>query len=111
MALIGCGAMGGCLARAVARRSDCRLVWCVDRDLEAARRIAAEFDEAQADDDFDGVLHRIQVQVVLIATRPDSHAQLVTAAARARKHVFVKAPLATKLPDALKAMRRCARRA
>ncbi len=95
--------MGGCLARAVARRSDCRLVWCVDRDLEAARRIAAEFDEAQADDDFDGVLHRVQVQAVLIATRPDSHAQLVTAAARARKHVFVKAPLATKLPDALQA--------
>ena len=95
--------MGGCLARTVARRSDCRLVWCVDRDLEAAGRIAAEFDEAQADDDIDGVLHRVQVQAVLIATRPDSHAQLVTAAARARKHVFVKAPLATKLPDALQA--------
>ena len=95
--------MGGRLARAVARRSDCHLTWCVDRDLEAARRIAADFDGAQADDDIDAVLHRVQVQAVLIATRPDSHAQLVTAAARARKHVFVKAPLATKLPDALQA--------
>jgi predicted dehydrogenase len=95
--------MGGRLARAVARRSDCNLVWCVDRDLAAARRIVAEFDGPQADDDIDAVLHRSQVQAVLIATRPDSHAQLVTAAARARKHVFVEAPLATKLPDALRA--------
>ncbi len=95
--------MGGRLARAMSRRSDCRLVWCVDRNLEAARRIAADFDDAQADDDIDAVLHRVQVQAVLIATRPDSHAQLMTAAARARKHVFVKAPLATKLPDALRA--------
>lgn len=95
--------MGGRLARAVARRTDCRLVWCVDRNLEVARRIAADIDGAQADDDIDGVLHRTQVQAVLIATRPDSHAQLVAAAARARNHVFVEAPLATKLPDALQA--------
>ena len=95
--------MGGRLARAVARRADCRLVWCVDRDRDAAVQLAAQFDGAQADDDIDAVLHRTQVEAVLIATRPDSHAQLVTAAARAGKHVFVKAPLATKLPDALQA--------
>jgi len=103
LALIGCGAMGGRLARAVARRSDCRLVWCVDRDLDAAEHLAAQFDELRADNDIDAVLHRTQVQAVLIATRPDSHAQLVAAAARAGKHVFVEAPLATKLPDALHA--------
>ena len=103
LALIGCGAMGGRLARAVARRADCRLVWCVDSDLDAARQLAAQFDGPQADDDVDAVLHRTQVQAVLIATRPDSHAHLVAAAARAGKHVFVEAPLATKLPDALRA--------
>lgn len=95
--------MGSRLARAVARRSDCRLLWCVDRDLEAATQLAAQLDGPRADDDVDGALHRTQVQAVLIATRPDSHAQLVTAAARVRKHVFVEAPLATKLPDALHA--------
>ncbi|MCY4110339.1 MAG: Gfo/Idh/MocA family oxidoreductase [Chloroflexi bacterium] len=95
--------MGDRLARAVARRSDCRLLWCVDRDLEAAMQLAAQLDGTRADDDVDGALHRTQVQAVLVATRPDSHAQLVAAAARARKHVFVEAPLATKLPDALHA--------
>ena len=95
--------MGGRLARAVAQRTDCRLVWCVDRDLDAAVRLADQFDGPRADDNVDAVLHRTQVQAVLIATRPDSHAQLVSAAARARKHVFVEAPLATKLPDALHA--------
>lgn len=102
-ALIGCGTTGSRLARAVTRRTDCRLVWCVDRDLDAATQLAAQFDGPRADDDIDGVLHRTQVQAVLIATRPNSHAQLVAAAARARKHVFVEAPLATKLPDALHA--------
>lgn len=95
--------MGGRLARAVARRSDCRLLWCVDRDLDAALQLAAQFDGPKADDDVDAVLHRTQVQAVLIATRPDSHADLVAAAAHARTHVFVEAPLATKLPDALHA--------
>ncbi len=103
MAVIGCGAMGRRLVEAVAQHPGCRLLWCVDRDLEAARRIAANSDGAQADDDIDAVLHRTQVQAVLIATRPDSHARLVAAAARAGKHVFVEAPLAIKLPDALRA--------
>lgn len=66
-------------------------------------QLAAQLDGPRADDDVDGALHRTQVQAVLVATRPDSHAQLVAAAARARKHVFVEAPLATKLPDALHA--------
>ena len=103
IALIGCGKMGGRLARAVARRSDSRLVWCVDQDIEAAERLAAEFEGPRADDDVEAVLHRSHVEAVLIATRPDSHAGLVSAAARAGKHVFVGAPLATKLPEALRA--------
>ena len=102
-ALIGCGTMGSRLARAVARQSDSRIVWCVDRDIEPARRLAAEFEGSQADDDVESVLFRSQVEAVVIATRPDSHARLVAAAARAGKHVFVEAPLATKLPDALRA--------
>ena len=95
--------MGGRLARAVAQRADSRLVWCVDRDLEVAERLAADFDDTRADDDVEGVLFRSQVEAVLVATRPDSHARLVAAAARAGKHVFVEAPLATKLPEALHA--------
>ena len=46
---------------------------------------------------------RSQIEAVLIATRPETHARLVAAAARAGKHVFVEAPLATKLPDARRA--------
>jgi len=91
--------MGERLAQAVARRADSRLLWCVDRDLEAARRFAGQFEGSQADDDVESLLFRSQVEAVLIATRPDSHAQLVAAAARAGKHVFVEAPLAIKLPD------------
>lgn len=103
IALIGCGRMGERLAQAVARRADSRLLWCVDRDLEAARKLADQFEGSQADDDVESLLFRSQVEAVLIATRPDSHAQLAAAAARTGKHVFVEAPLATKLPDALKA--------
>ena len=103
IALIGCGRMGERLAQAVARRADCRLLWCVDRKLEAARKLADQVEGAQADDDIESLLYRSQIEAVLIATRPDSHAQLVAAAARAGKHVFVEAPLATKLPDALHA--------
>lgn len=101
--MIGCGRRGGELATAMDRRSDCFLVRCIDEDLDAAERLAGHRDGTDADDDIQAVLARSDIEAVVIATRPDSHAELVSEAARAGKHIFVEPPLATKFPDAARA--------
>ena len=112
IALIGCGTMGGRLARAVAQRSDSRLVWCVDRDIEAAERLAAEFEGPRADDDVEAVLHRSPGR-----GGADRHPAGLACAAGSRRgsrgqarHLW-RRPWRRSFPRRCGRMRRCARRA
>ena len=103
IALIGCGRRGSQLGQVIAKRLDCRLVVCVDTDLVAAERIAASHDVADAGQEVHEIWHRTDIDAVIVATHPETHAGLVISAAQAGKHVFVEAPLAIKFPEALRA--------
>lgn len=59
-----------------------------------AAHAARKFGFAQATTDAERILHDQEINTVVIATRHDTHAELVCRALKAGKHVFVEKPLA-----------------
>ncbi len=82
-----------------------RLHCVVNRTSHKAKSVAEKYHATYATTDYKDVLNDEGVDLVLIATRHDSHATLSLQALQAGKHVFVEKPLATtqKELDLLKA--------
>jgi len=66
-----------------------------NRSGNKAVSVAESFGAKYSTTDYDEVLSDQEVDLVLIATRHDSHGELVLRALKAGKHVFVEKPLAT----------------
>ncbi len=105
VALIGCGQRGRELARAVAGVEEIAIRRCIDLDAESATALSAELGVDDWSVEANDALLRDDIDAVLIATRPDSHADLTIAAAEAGKHSMVEAPLALRSADADRASR------
>ena len=67
----------------------------MSRTGHSAKSVAKQYGAKYATTDLDDILQDDEVDLVLIATRHDSHASLVLKALQAGKHVFVEKPLAT----------------
>ena len=76
-----------------------RLHCVVNRTGHKAKAVAHMYKASYATCDYQDVLHDPEVDLVLIATRHDSHATLALQALQAGKHVFVEKPLATTQRD------------
>jgi len=72
-----------------------RLAAVMDRSGQKAKAIAHQYKANYATTNYDDILNDSEVDLVLIATRHDSHASLVLEALQAGKNVFVEKPLAT----------------
>lgn len=68
-------------------------------DPQAGRKYAAQF-QAPFFDDLDDLLGIEEIDAVIVTSPTSRHRELVTAAARAGKHVLCEKPVATTLPDA-----------
>jgi predicted dehydrogenase/threonine dehydrogenase-like Zn-dependent dehydrogenase len=66
----------------------------VSRQGVSASVLAGRHGAARSTTDLDAVLNDPDIEIVVIATRHDSHAALVARALRSGKHVFVEKPLA-----------------
>jgi predicted dehydrogenase len=102
-ASVGLGWWGKELARA-AKTAGIEVVSCYARTEETRRGFAAEVG-VQAAATLDEVLADPTIEALLIATSHRSHRQLVEAAARAGKHVFIEKPLALSVEDARACLR------
>ena len=89
--IVGCGAIG--LKRARALGAGGRLVACADLDEGRASRIAADA-RARTFTDWRQLVALPEVDVVVVATRHDSLAEVTKGAAEAGKHVLVEKPAA-----------------
>ncbi|MCP2173931.1 Gfo/Idh/MocA family protein [Terracoccus luteus] len=98
LGVVGAGGFADFVLGAAAGLDDLVVAAVVDRDPERARDLADRHGAAVADD-VDALLRT--VDVVLVATTPDSHAELATRAVRAGRHVLCEKPLATSAADAL----------
>ncbi|GAB1340327.1 Gfo/Idh/MocA family oxidoreductase [Streptomyces sp. E-15] len=94
--LIGCGSIGGFLARLLTREDEelagrARLAAVAGRDPVRAGTLAAEVGRPATD--VAGLLARRDVDAVLVCTPSGTHAGLAEAALRAGKHVLVEKPV------------------
>ena len=94
VAVLGAGRIGRVHARTIATRvPGARVVAVADPRLDAARALATELDLPRAGEDPLALIHDPGVEAVLVCSSSDTHAALVTEAARAGKAVFCEKPL------------------
>jgi len=96
MAMIGAGRMGLAHARVLAGLAECRVRKVIDTSAENARRVAEELG-AQASTHLEEALEDPAIDAVIITTPTPTHAEVVEAAARAGKAIFVEKPIAQSL--------------
>ncbi|HEY7722853.1 MAG TPA: Gfo/Idh/MocA family oxidoreductase [Pedococcus sp.] len=105
--LIGAGRIGTYHATTLARRlPGAELVLVADPAAGAAARLAGALG-AEACEDPQALVDDPRVEAVAITSASTAHADLVVAAARAGKAVFVEKPMAMTLHDADRAIRAC----
>lgn len=99
VAVIGTGRWGVNLVRAFSSLERVRVEAAYDVDPLRLAGLPESIDRAHG---LDELLARADVDAVVIATPPHTHAGLALSALAAGKHVFVEKPMATSLADALR---------
>ena len=92
--VIGSGNYAGAVLIPALKATGARLRVVASRSGASGLHVARKFGFESTTTDVDTVLSDPEVTTVVIATRHDSHAKLVTQALEAGKHVFVEKPLA-----------------
>jgi predicted dehydrogenase/threonine dehydrogenase-like Zn-dependent dehydrogenase len=101
VAIVGVGkfATGVHLPNMAVLKKKFSLYAMVDKNGNRAKAVAEQYGAAYTTTSLEDVLKDDQVNLVLITTPHDSHAELSFKALQAGKHVFVEKPLATNLKD------------
>jgi len=100
LGLIGAGRIGRLHAENLVRRiQGAKLLWVADVVEEAAAKLSRELGIPKATADYREVLSDPEVDAVLICTSTDTHAEIIRAAAAAKKHIFCEKPLALDLAE------------
>ncbi|MBI3079212.1 MAG: Gfo/Idh/MocA family oxidoreductase [Deltaproteobacteria bacterium] len=91
---IGLGYWGKNLVRNFVGLPGCSLAYCCDLDASVLEKVATAYPSVRATVEAGEVFTAPEVDAVVIATPPPTHAELVARALGAGKHVFVEKPLA-----------------
>jgi len=92
--IVGSGRIGAVHARTLAYRvPEAEVVAIADPNQEAARRLAGELGVRRTSADYREITADSHVEAVLVCSSTDTHASVVTEAAKAGKHVFCEKPL------------------
>ncbi|MFQ5944347.1 MAG: inositol 2-dehydrogenase [Anaerolineales bacterium] len=106
--LIGAGRIGRIHAGNLANQIPAaRLAAIADINLEAAKSLAADLNIETVFSDYAQLLEHEDLQAVAICSATDTHAQIITEAAAAGKHIFCEKPLdfeLSRIDDALEAV-------
>lgn len=98
---IGAGTWGQNLLRSFFNAKDCAVKICCDRNRSALEKINRTYrDNIKLTDSFDVLLKEPNLDAVVVATLPATHAHFAIKALSKGKHVFVEKPLALRLEDA-----------
>lgn len=89
VAIIGCGRMG---ERRAKHLKHCTLKACVDSDLEKARILAQKFPSCLFSDNWQEVISRSDINIVIVSTPHASLAEISHFAVSSKKHIFIEKP-------------------
>jgi predicted dehydrogenase len=104
--VVGLGWWSDVLANCVKDSSLIKFTACFSRNAEKRNKFAATFN-CQAADSLDTLLATPSLDGVIVTTPNNAHLEIVKAAAKAGKHVFVEKPIANSIGDALEIERIC----
>lgn len=97
--LIGAGRIARVHAENLAyRMPDANLIAVADIIPDAAKKCAEDFNVPTVCDDHRTILDDKRIEAVVICSSTDTHAQMITEAAQAGKHIFCEKPIALELP-------------
>jgi predicted dehydrogenase len=92
--VIGAGAFATRVLGPALKRTGAELVSVASAGGLSSAHAARKFGFVRSTSDYQTILSDQEINAVLIATRPNTHASIVSEAIRAGKHVFVEKPLA-----------------
>jgi predicted dehydrogenase len=105
--LIGCGTISIRHMAGWERVPQAEVVALCDRSPERFTRLITKYGRRETFTDIDDLLKNVDCEIIDIATRPDSHEELVCKAAEAGKHILCQKPLAPTLEAARRMVRVC----
>jgi predicted dehydrogenase len=99
VAIIGCGKIADGHIEQIRATGNAQVVAVCDRNLEMARQLALRYNVDGVFDDMDKMYREVPIDIVHIATPPDSHVFLAKSAFAAGKHVFLEKPFTLTAPE------------
>jgi myo-inositol 2-dehydrogenase/D-chiro-inositol 1-dehydrogenase len=94
LGIIGAGRIGRVHAETLAFRiPQAEVLMVSDVRLEAAKKLAADFQVPKAFEDYHEILNDKEIQAVLICSSTDTHSRISIEAAQAGKHIFCEKPV------------------
>jgi predicted dehydrogenase len=102
LAQIGIGSWGKNLLRNFMALPECELVVACDTNQKVCELLSQDPKISEVTDNWEAVLRRENIDAVVVATPPSTHAEIAIKALESGKDVFVEKPIALKLEDAYK---------
>ena len=103
LAQIGIGAWGNNHLRNFYSLSGCRVKRCCDKNKAVLDDIAVNYkNEISCTQDPDDIFNDREIDAVIVATLPDTHAEMAIKALENGKHVFIEKPLAMSVKEGLR---------
>lgn len=104
VALIGCGAMGAAHLENIYCKDNVSIKYVCDTDIERAKEFSKKFSAQNITTYADEVIASEDVDIVIIATPPSSHLDLLTKSIENKKHVICEKPISDNIEDSKKAI-------
>ena len=105
VALIGCGKMGAAHLENIYYKDNIRMQYVCDLDITRADAFVKRFNAVHAETRWKTVVCAENVDIVIIATPPSLHLEILTECINNGKHVLCEKPITDNLEDGAKAVK------
>lgn len=99
VALIGCGQMGAVHLENIYYKDNVKIISVCDKNLEKAEIFKRKYNAQVITDDVDACIQNKDVDIVICATYPSSHLEILKKCINAGKHLICEKPITANLQD------------